>query len=78
MYTFVKVNFLLNSVFVFILQIINISHHFPFFQAALVYEATAICTYCAGQKTPFTKHVRIEGIGNNNNDDDDDDDDDDN
>ncbi|CAH3043041.1 unnamed protein product, partial [Porites evermanni] len=31
--------------------------------AALVYEATAICTYCAGQKTPFTKHVRIEGIG---------------
>ena len=49
---------------------------FLFFQAALVYEATAICTYCAGQKTPFTKHVRIEGIGNNNNDDDDDDDDD--
>ena len=40
---------------------------FLFFQAALVYEATAICTYCAGQKTPFTKHVRIEGIGNNNN-----------
>ena len=32
-----------------------------------MYEATAICTYCAGQKTPFTKHVRIEGIGNNNN-----------
>ena len=41
-----------------------------------MYEATAICTYCAGQKTSFTKHVRIEGIGNNNNDDDDDDDDD--
>lgn len=40
---------------------------FLFFQAALVYEATAICTYCAGQKTPFTKHVRIEGIGNSNN-----------
>ena len=32
-------------------------------QAALVYEATAVCTYSAGQKTPFTKHVRIEGIG---------------
>ena len=32
-----------------------------------MYEASAICTYCAGQKTPFTKHVRIEGIGNNNN-----------
>ena len=40
---------------------------FIFFQAALVYEATAIFTYSAGQKTPFTKHVRIEGIGNNNN-----------
>ena len=36
-----------------------------------MYEATAICTYCAGQRTPFTKHVRIQGIGNNNNDDDD-------
>jgi len=34
-----------------------------FLQAALVYEATAVCTYSAGQKTPFTKHVRIEGIG---------------
>ncbi|KAJ7389222.1 hypothetical protein OS493_032690 [Desmophyllum pertusum] len=32
-------------------------------KAALVYEATAVCTYSAGQKTPFTKHVRIEGIG---------------
>jgi len=35
----------------------------PILQAALVYEATAVCTYSAGQKTPFTKHVRIEGIG---------------
>ncbi|KAL9957579.1 hypothetical protein ACROYT_G034498 [Oculina patagonica] len=32
-------------------------------KAALVYEATAVCTYSAGQKSPFTKHVRIEGIG---------------
>lgn len=32
-------------------------------KAALVYEATALCTYSAGKKTPFTKHVRIEGIG---------------
>lgn len=31
--------------------------------AALVYETIAVCTYSAGQKTPFTKHVKIEGIG---------------
>ena len=32
-------------------------------QAALVYETTAVCTYSAGQRTPLTKHVRLEGIG---------------
>ncbi|PFX25001.1 Coiled-coil domain-containing protein 108 [Stylophora pistillata] len=32
-------------------------------KAALVYEGTAVCTYSAGQKAPFTKHVKLEGIG---------------
>ena len=41
-------------------------HMFMSSQAALVYEATAVCTYSAGQKSPFTKHVRIEGIGIHN------------
>lgn len=29
----------------------------------MVYETIAVCTYSAGQKTPFTKHVKIVGIG---------------
>lgn len=32
-------------------------------KAALVYEGTAVCSYSAEQKVPFTKHVRLEGIG---------------
>ena len=45
------------------LELITYIEHVISLQAALVYEATAVCTYSAGQKIPFTKHVRIEGIG---------------